>query len=93
MKRHCQNGPDCKYLNTPKGCKFAHGIQTEMVSRIYDEVRSALIQANMNPELSNVLVLHFFRTMSYTSLNSCIDTPEFLGNQMADTLDQMGLLV
>ena len=65
MPKPCTNGSDCKFLKTPKGCKFLHpdmpvvkrrrflapqGWRDTMGAKLYAEIVLALDQANCSQE-------------------------------------------
>lgn len=108
MPKLCINGSECKFLKTPKGCKFLHSDipavkrrrflapdvdwRNTMGTKFYNEIASALKQANWTEECQNRDIAGKMTTMildghSYEQLVILLDTPEMLAEAAFEVLE------
>jgi hypothetical protein len=95
----CSNGPTCKFIVSRKGCKFEHTLPDWLVGRkpdeqkvaianwMYPEIKSALIQAQMSPEIADQMHSILVNRLTLNQLIGCVIQPDFMAEKMVETLD------
>lgn len=92
MSKICLNGSNCKFLKTPKGCKFIHEDKSSLAPGIYEEVMSALKQANCTDEghskniggrITSLLIDHF----TYDQITALMADPREFAEEIYNALE------
>jgi len=93
----CRNGPSCKFLNAPKGCKFLHDphdlitrteqITDDLYPKIYKDVVEALAYANMPADIGHYMTEIIFESHTLDELIKCVHDDHFLATQMMNALE------
>ena len=95
----CRNGPSCKFIGTKKGCKFVHlnvpewlvGLTPDeqkvaIAEWMYPEIKSALLQANMSPDIADQMLSILINRLTLDQLIDCVLEPNMMASRMVDTL-------
>ena len=94
MPKICANGPDCKFLKAPKGCKFLHPAMDKetLAPKMYAEIISALNQAhctakchekNIGGRITRMMIDHY----SYEELAALMANPDEFAESIYMSLD------
>ena len=96
MPKNCSNGITCKFLKTPKGCKFAHPLpandKESLAPAMYSEIMAALQQANCTAQghsknlggrITALLLDHY----TYDELGKIVVSPSEFAEQIYTALE------